>query len=488
MAKEDIGPSEWPVTNPITHLEEKWVTGSVGFEHVRAGATTLSTVVDDMDSFAPAIASACLSSSGGLCARQFPRPFDFCPWCKATLERQPQAPLWSYPYGEHDGKKRVAHALRVPTADLEVTALLPTEGNDWIFAVVGSPRRLIALSSAEGVAHIWSHSKKMWYRIRERMPHPASRLSFGVASTDWGAWFTTDCGLAALVLEGAIQTPKVVVGGTGECVGGPYLLSDGSAIAPMQQSGELVLELAILRDGQAERLALRIENGSEADIFGLPVRLASGDILWPGRRGVIVAHLDSDDTMRLSRQVAWLAWPSNTMGLPHLGAAIVQSAPWLPVVETKGDQQVRSYRRPVAGLEAHEWEERQGFGHAIGAGGILFRHRDRVELPWGPTPVFTFGGTVHGVVPLLSFRDQSFLGLTYEISADDADPWASLLDDRREVFLATLWLSEPNHPGIRLFPQIEVSSLFDVQAFIYDQGLYVYERLRNRLRRWACEC
>ncbi|HOT82345.1 MAG TPA: zinc ribbon domain-containing protein, partial [Candidatus Defluviicoccus seviourii] len=449
-----------------------------GFDRVAVDAgLSLDVGQDDLDWLDVRIGDgACAGCKGYL-----PRTFRFCPMCGAPLRPliDPATPLWCSMSGGDEGLATVATGFRVDEKQGAIDFELPGKRDAYAFAAAGKPRRPIAIDRERGETFVYSSSLRRWRPPSLALSHPSYynelRFAWRVAATDQGAAYPSDGAPLWLDLTG--EAPRLIPAKSENCglwrgvrcLAGAIAIDD--VIYLPVTTPEQPMAMACKPKSEPWSLSTAIDLGSLSP--DQPVKLAapvsSGrHAFWPSEHGFLALNRTADGPVMNYRP-----WRDRGTALLLLRPSRdIDSDLYQPV--WVGDSCV--YQSLVAGdgpIQSHEAE-----GPCISAGDRHFRRFERLPKPWEESPLRGTGG----IVPLLdSPRVGSVVLQLYRL-----DDWADLIAEKTDAEQPPeadlCWRSETGRITA-LRKRLFLSSLDDVQVFVFNQRLYAYHA--SKVRAWS---
>ena len=472
---------------------EIWHCGSTGgFDRVVVGGRSFQVDRDDLTALKPQTGTGC-----EVCRTPLPSAFLYCFACGVALHPMASAnePCQSTP---NAGRPEIGlPSLQLADRSAPPEALALPRGRDFAFAVAGEPARLFAFDRGGGWLHEFDRRQHIWVRLFRIGECQLPQRSWSLAAAAAGIVLPADSRLDVVDLtHGPVAQPAPLeLGASDACLGGACILRD-EAMVPVARGG--ILQIArrrMLRDAewrfepvpQAPTLPDALLEDAELlarSALSAPM-VTDTDVSWAGERGYLFATLGDDG---MAGAAVWRAWRAGFVPLlghrpyvdPSGSAWQFGSAPKEPTGRTL------SFERVTLGHASHEHCESSVLANGILACRLLtLRHQawrehspyDR-KVPGGseaflvPVQAFGAGCSVLLVVP------DGVGRLTELVNAPPDGINPSLLGG------VHLYHDQDLHD---LGVPMDLGSLGQVAAFVFDRRLYVYDAKDNRCWRWALQ-
>ncbi len=462
---------------------ESWHRSAEGFDRVTVEGRSFRIDRDDLTALRPRTAGNC-----AVCRSVLPQAFAHCFQCGATLhdvagpvERCQGAPNAGGP----------AHA-GLPPLTLADSPGRPQElelppGRRFAFAVAGAPARLFAIDRDGGGVHEFDRRQQGWMRLFGIDADPLPDQGWSAAAHEAGIVIPTLGKLTVLDLTyGPVPRNLGLRHPPGDaCVGGACIMQ-GEALVPVVRAGRLqVARRRMLRDAdwsfEPVQDTPQQPDPSRAHLSA-PV-VTGTSVSWSGADGFVFAAFGESNALGAP---LWRAWSDGFHPLlAHRPFVEADGAVWqfgrLPA--RSGSGFVFSFER-VAGSRSQVSHERLT-GSVLASGILACRLLALRAKPW--IEFSPYNRELPG-------RDDDFLAPVLALDEDRAVLLMATGSDRLATFAGADGIDPPLPAGLRfcdghalhdLALPLDLRSLTQVAAFVFDSHLHVYDTLQNQCWRWT---
>lgn len=466
--------------------------GAGGFDHVVVGNRSFRVDLDDLAALVPQTGTGC-----EVCRTPLPHGFVHCFACGAALHTMPSAdePCQSAPNAGRPEAGLPPLQLADRSAPPEALALPP--GRDFAFAVAGRPARLFAFDRGGGWLHEFDRRRNAWGRLFRIGESRLPKRSWSLAAAAAGVVLPADgrLGVVDLTHGPLAQALPLELGPQDVCLGGACILRD-EAMVPLARGGMLqVARRRMLRGAewrfepvpQAPALpgAMR-ENGELLARAALSAPMVTEtDVSWAGERGYLFATLGDDG---LAGAAVWRDWSTGFEPLLEHRPYVDQSGSAWQFGSLAKAQSGRAlgFERVTLGQASHEHCESSVLANGVLACRLLtLRHQAwREHSPYDRTVA---GGSEEFLVPVQALGAGCSVLLSV---ADGVGRMSELVNPAPDGISPSLLagIHFHNDRGLHdLGVPVDLDSLSQVAACVFDHRLYVYDARDNRCWRWALQ-
>lgn len=467
---------------------ESWHRSAAGFDRVTVGSSGFRTDRDDLTALRPRTAAGCAVCRGAL-----PQAFSYCFQCGAKLRGA------AGPEERCQGAPNAGGAAEagLPPLALADSPGRPQElelppGRRFAFVVAGAPTRLFAIDRDGGGVHQFDRRQRSWRRLfgidADRLPEQA----WSAAAHEAGIVIPTLGRLTVLDLtHGPVPQALTFRHQPGDaCVGGACIMQ-GEALVPVARGGVLhVARRRMLRGADWSFEAVQQaphwpdpQAASSPAFLSAPV-VTETSVSWSGAGGFVFAAFGESNALGPS---LWRDWSEGFRPLlAHRPFVEPDGAVWqfgrLPA--RSGGSFVFSFER-VAG--SRNQVSREKLTSSVLASGVLAcRLLTLRAKPWVENSPYNRE---------LPGRDDDFLAPVLALDEERSVLLMATGSDRLAAFASADpdGVSPPLPASLRfcdgpalhdLALPLDLLSLTQVAAFVFDSHLHVYDTLQNQCWRW----
>ena len=467
-------------------------SGAGGFDRVVVGDRSFQVDRDDLAALAPRTAAGC-----DACRTPLPRGFVHCFACGAALGMMPGAdePCQSAP---NAGRPEAGlPRLRLASHSATPEALELPNGRDFSFAVAGKPARLFAFDRDGGWMHEFDRRRNIWGRLFRIGESRLPKRSWSLAAAAAGVVLPADgrVGVVDLTHGPLARALPLELGPQDACLGGACILRD-EAMVPVARAGMLQVARRRMLRGAEWRFdpvqhapalpnALREDAELLAGVALSAPMVTETDVSWAGKDGFLFATLGDDG---LAGSAVWHAWRTGFDPLlEHRPYVDPDGNAWQfgRLAKAQGGRTL-GFERITLGQPRHEHCE----GLVLAGGKLACRLLTLRHQAWreqSPYNREVGGGSEAFLVPVQALGEECSVLMSV---ADDLVRMSKLSnpdpDDTSPSLLANVHFHDDE--GLHdLGVPIDLDSLGQVAAFVFDQRLYVYDARDNRCWRWALQ-
>lgn len=470
---------------------ETWLrSGAGGFDRVVVGDRSFRVDRDDLAALAPRTGTGCET-----CRTPLPRGFVHCFACGAALDTMPSAdePCQSAP---NAGRPEAGlPRLRLASRPASPEALELPSGRSFAFAVAGMPARLFAFGRESGWMHEFDRRQNVWHRLFRIGESRLPERSWSLAAAAAGIVLPAEgrVGVIDLTHGPLAQTLPLELGPQDACLGGACILRD-EAMVPLARGGVLQVGRRRMLRGAEWRFdpvphapALPDDLRENAEVLArvaLSAPMATEtDVSWAGRDGFLFATLGDDG---LAGAAVWQAWRTGFDPLlEHRPYVDPDGNAWQfgSLAKAQGGRTL-GFERITLGQPRHEHCDGLVLANGVLACRLLtLRHQAwREQSPYNRE---VGGGPEAFLVPVQALGEERSVLMSV---ADDLGRMSKLSDpeDVSPPLLANVLFHDDD--GLHdLGMPVDLGSLGQVAAFVFDHRLYAYDARDNRCWRWALQ-
>ncbi|PWC40965.1 hypothetical protein [Azospirillum sp. TSO35-2] len=485
---------------------QRWVQRDDAFVAVRlengaesAGLVEIGLDGEAGDDLADRLGAARVDTCAGdatRCSRLLPGVFAHCPFCgeaatppAARPDDGRAAAAWSRAIASGSASLHAMQLTVLPGdgaagagIDAAKRSTLPSAG-PFLFAMAGTPPFTVAVDVAGGV--VWRPGVDDWRRLAAldgRCGLPA--WSRSAAPLGAGLAVPLDDGAVWVELDGPFRRRVRVDGGA--AIGGAIAV-EGMALVPLRADGRLAL--AWMTDAEAGWSVAAVPAapaGTQAaaiDALGKPVSAVPGTAVWAGAAGCLSVRVGPQGPLAV-----WRDWPAGCRGLPwsrpHLGEHAIPHQ--LVRLEDGGGYLAVAMPPPNSrGALPDAVQSARVDGPFVTTGDTAFYLHLRCRgLPWRrDLGDFAPPGSI--VLPLMAFSRGAAAGSGEQILyATVPDPGVVTGPVSAGRSKATLFLLRPGLELAPLLSGLPVATLHDLQPFLLDGRLCLYDEPGAVWHRW----
>ena len=460
---------------------EDWHRSAAGFDRVTVGSRDFRTDRDDLTALRPRTADGCAVCRGAL-----PQAFAYCFQCGAALHDAsgPQEPAQGAPNAAGSAHAGLPPLALAGNPDGPQELELPP-GRRFAFAVAGA--RLFAIDRDGGGVHAFDRRRPSWTRLfgidADRLPDQAwsaAAHEAGLVIPTLGRLTVLDLTHGPLPRNLAFRLPP-----GDACVGGACIMQ-GEALVPVVRAGVLHLARRRMLRGADWSFEPVQDAPPRSDSLSAPVVTATS-VSWSGADGFVFAGFGESNALAAP---AWRRWSDGFRPLlAHRPFIEPDGGVWqfgrLPG-RSRGSS-VFSFER-VAGSPSQVSREPLT-GSVLASGVLACRLLTLRAKPWIEHNPYNRE---------LPGRDDDFLAPV--LALDEARSVLLMATGRDElVTFASAdagGIDPPLPAGLRfcdghalhdLALPLDLRSLVQVAAFVFDSHLHVYDTVQNRCWRWTLE-
>lgn len=512
----DQSPAEW--CWDVTALRsqcQRWVQRGDAFVGVRIGIAAESAdpleirldgrIEDDLaDRLSAARVERC-AGEAKQCSRLLPGNFTHCPFCgqaavppTAGPDDGQAASAWSHAMAAGSTGLRGMQLVTVPGnaqsgtgIDAARRSTLPSAG-PFLFAMAGTPPFTVAVDMAKG--GVWRPGADRWRQVSAldgRCGLPA--WSRSAAPLGAGLAIPLDDGAVWIEVDGPFRRRIRLDGGV--TIGGAIAV-EGMALVPMRTVGGLALawmskadieagsgwSVATVPGASGEGMATGAAPGS-IETLGKPMSAVPGTAVWAGADGYLTVRVGENGPLAI-----WRDWPAGCRGLPwsrpHLGEHAIPHQ-LVRLEDGSGYMAIAMPAPSNRGTLPDPVQSARVDGPFVTTGDAAFYLHLRCRgLPWRrDLSPFATAGLI--VLPLMAFNRGSSAGSGEQILyATVADSQVVTGPVTTKPSKATLFLLRPGLELTPLLSGLPVTTIHDLQPFLLDGRLCLYDELGAVWHRW----
>ncbi len=468
---------------------ETWHLGSRdgGFERVGVGNRSFVIGRDDLTALQPRIGQGCM-----VCRGMLPGAFAYCFACGNALQDAACAedPCQGVPNASRPEARLPPLILADRMASPEKLTLPP--GRQFGFAVAGQPARLFVIDRDGGWVHEFDRRQSSWLRLFRIGENTLPERSWSIAVTPAGIVVPAHGRLTVIDLtHGPLAQPaNTTLTAEDVCIGGACVLQN-EALVPILRAGVPHL---------ARRRMLRGAGWSFEPVQGAPPLLGCSEdaavlprlalsapveteimASWAGEFGYIVVTLGDDGS---GGTPLWRNWRSGfTPLLTHRPYADPDGSVWqFGSAPVEGSRRTLSFERVAALSQAAHHD----VGSSVLASGVLacreLTLRSRAWIEKNPYNRELPGRADDFLIPVQALSPTASVLMTAGL-----DRLNEFVSAGAEGLSPPLPASLRFHDGQTLHDLatvVNLQSLTQVAAFVFDGRLYVYDALENECWRW----
>jgi len=368
---------------------------------------------------------------------------------------------------------------------------LPSAG-PFLFAMAGTPPFTVAVDMAKG--GVWRPGADRWRQVSAldgRCGLPA--WSRSAAPLGAGLAIPLDDGAVWIEVDGPFRRRIRLDGGV--TIGGAIAV-EGMALVPMRTVGGLALawmskadieagsgwSVATVPGASGEGMATGAAPGS-IETLGKPMSAVPGTAVWAGADGYLTVRVGENGPLAI-----WRDWPAGCRGLPwsrpHLGEHAIPHQ-LVRLEDGSGYMAIAMPAPSNRGTLPDPVQSARVDGPFVTTGDAAFYLHLRCRgLPWRrDLSPFATAGLI--VLPLMAFNRGSSAGSGEQILyATVADSQVVTGPVTTKPSKATLFLLRPGLELTPLLSGLPVTTIHDLQPFLLDGRLCLYDELGAVWHRW----